>query len=117
MKSLKMAAVVLGLLFAAQAPVVAQQYTPANANEAAQIAYAQQARHGWSDLRPVGVGLIIIGAGIGIGWLARAAVESMARQPEVAPNIQTAMIIAAALIEGVTFFALIILMLFASPWK
>ena len=67
MKSLKMAAVVLGLLFAAQAPVVAQQYTPANANEAAQIAYAQQARHGWSDLRPVGVGLIIIGAGM-IYW-------------------------------------------------
>ena len=43
---------------------------------------------------------------------AAAAVESMARQPEVAGNIQTAMIIAAALIEGVTFFALIVCMLF-----
>ena len=41
-------------------------------------------------------------------WLTRSAVESMARQPEIAANIQTAMIISAALIEGVTFFALII---------
>jgi len=43
--------------------------------------------------------------------LAKAAVESMARQPEIAGNIQTAMIIAAALIEGVTFFALIIILI------
>ena len=57
-------------------------------------------------------GLVIIGAALGIGGLARAAVESMARQPETAGNIQTAMIIAAALIEGVTFFALIIILIF-----
>ena len=50
----------------------------------------------------------IIGAGYGIGKIGAAAVESMARQPEVAGNIQTAMIIAAALIEGVTLFALIV---------
>ncbi len=55
-----------------------------------------------------GAGLIIIGAGLGIGRIGSYAVESMARQPEVAGNIQTAMIISAALIEGVTFFALII---------
>ena len=54
---------------------------------------------------------MIIGAALGIGGLAKAAVESMARQPEIAGNIQTAMIIAAALIEGVTFFALIIILL------
>jgi F-type H+-transporting ATPase subunit c len=53
-------------------------------------------------------GLVIIGAGFGISKIGGAAVESMARQPEVAGNIQTAMIIAAALIEGVTFFALIV---------
>ena len=52
---------------------------------------------------------MIIGAGIGIGWLTRSAVESMARQPETAGNVQTAMIISAALIEGVTFFALIVI--------
>ncbi len=55
-----------------------------------------------------GAGLIIIGAGLGIGRIGASAVESMARQPEMAGNIQTAMIISAALIEGVTFFGLII---------
>ncbi|HEV3024637.1 MAG TPA: ATP synthase F0 subunit C [Pirellulales bacterium] len=55
-----------------------------------------------------GVGLVVIGAGYGIGRLAASAVESMARQPEVAGNVQTAMIIAAALIEGFTFYALFI---------
>ncbi len=60
------------------------------------------------DYRPIGAGLIIIGAGVGIGILAKGAVESMARQPEIARDIQGAMIIAAALIEGVTFFALLL---------
>lgn len=59
-----------------------------------------------------GAGLVIIGAGLGIGRIGASAVESMARQPEVAGNIQTAMIIAAALIEGATFFGLIVCMLF-----
>ena len=59
-----------------------------------------------------GAGLVLLGAGMGIGKIGSAAVESMARQPEVAGNIQTAMIIAAALIEGATFFALIVCMLF-----
>jgi F-type H+-transporting ATPase subunit c len=56
----------------------------------------------------VGAGLVIIGAGFGIGRIGACAVESMARQPEVAANIQTAMILSAALIEGVTFFALVV---------
>jgi F-type H+-transporting ATPase subunit c len=55
-----------------------------------------------------GAGLVILGAGYGIGKIGSCAVESMARQPEVAGNIQTAMIISAALIEGATFFALIV---------
>ena len=55
-----------------------------------------------------GVGLTVIGAAYGIGKLATAALESMARQPEIAGSIQTAMIIAAALIEGFTFYALFI---------
>jgi F-type H+-transporting ATPase subunit c len=58
-----------------------------------------------------GVALTVMGAAYGIGKLASSALESMARQPEVAGNIQTAMIIAAALIEGFTFFALYICML------
>ena len=60
--------------------------------------------------RYFGVGLTVIGAAYGIGKLASAAYEGMSRQPEVAGNIQTAMIIAAALIEGFTFFALFICM-------
>lgn len=55
-----------------------------------------------------GVGLTVIGAALGIGKLASAALDGMARQPEVAGQIQTAMIIAAALIEGFTFYALYI---------
>ena len=55
-----------------------------------------------------GVGLVVIGAAYGISKLASAAYEGMSRQPEVAGSIQTAMIIAAALIEGFTFYALFI---------
>ena len=57
-----------------------------------------------------GVGLTVLGAAFGIAKLASSAYEGMSRQPEVAGNIQTAMIIAAALIEGFTFFALYICM-------
>jgi F-type H+-transporting ATPase subunit c len=53
--------------------------------------------------------VVIIGAAMGIGMLAKGAFESMARQPEIAANIQAAMVIAAALIEGATFFALVII--------
>ena len=56
----------------------------------------------------IGAGLVLIGAASGIGKLASSAVEGMARQPEAAGKIQTAMVIAAALIEGIAFFALII---------
>ncbi|MBD3672047.1 MAG: ATP synthase F0 subunit C [Planctomycetaceae bacterium] len=56
----------------------------------------------------IGAAITIIGAGYGIGKIGSAAVDSMARQPEVAGQIQTAMLIAAALIEGVTLFALIV---------
>jgi F-type H+-transporting ATPase subunit c len=54
----------------------------------------------------VGAGLVAIGAGLGIGLLAKGAVESIARQPDSAGTIQVAMIIAAALIEGFTFYAI-----------
>jgi F-type H+-transporting ATPase subunit c len=58
--------------------------------------------------KAIGAGLAIIGAGLGIGRIGASAVESMARQPEMAGSIQTGMIISAALIEGATFFALIV---------
>jgi len=53
-------------------------------------------------------GLVTIGAAWGIGKIASSALDGMARQPEAAPKIQTAMIIAAALIEGVAFFCAVI---------
>ncbi|QDU28711.1 ATP synthase subunit c [Anatilimnocola aggregata] len=58
--------------------------------------------------RYFGAAITTVGAAMGIGKLASSALESMARQPEVAGSIQTAMIIAAALIEGFTFFALVV---------
>lgn len=57
-----------------------------------------------------GAGIVMLGAGLGIGRIGSAATESMARQPEMAGSIQTAMLISAALIEGATFFALIVCM-------
>ncbi|ATA82387.1 MULTISPECIES: ATP synthase F0 subunit C [Capnocytophaga] len=59
-------------------------------------------------LAGIGAGLAAIGAGIGIGKIGGSAVEGIARQPEVASKIQTAMIIAAALIEGVALFAVVV---------
>ena len=61
--------------------------------------------------KAIGAGLIVIGAAKGIGAIGTKAVESIARQPEAGGAIQTAMIISAALIEGFTFFALIICMI------
>jgi F-type H+-transporting ATPase subunit c len=54
----------------------------------------------------VGGGLVVIGAGIGIGRIGGSALEAMARQPELTSKIQTVMLIAAALIEGIGFAAL-----------
>ena len=56
----------------------------------------------------ISCGMIIIGAGFGIGWIGSKAVDAIARQPEAEGRIFTSMLIAAALIEGVTFFALAI---------
>ena len=56
----------------------------------------------------IGAGLVAIGAGIGIGKIGASAMESMARQPEMAGNIRTNMLIIAALIEGVAMFAVIV---------
>lgn len=62
----------------------------------------------------IGAGIAVIGAGLGIGKLAGSALEAMGRQPEAAAPIRTAMIIAAALIEGIGFFALVICIILAN---
>lgn len=56
----------------------------------------------------IGAGIAAIAAAIGIGRIGKAAMESIARQPEAAGNIRTGMIIAGALIEGVCLFAILV---------
>lgn len=63
---------------------------------------------GWAG---VGAGLAAIGAGIGIGRIGGSALESIARQPESLGDIRANMILAAALIEGVALFAVIVCLL------
>ncbi len=79
----------------------------AQTGDASLLAQAQAAPL-FTGLAAIGAGLAVIGAGMGIGRIGGSAVEGMARQPEAASQIQTAMIIAAALIEGAAFFGLII---------
>lgn len=59
-------------------------------------------------LAAIGAGLAAIAAGIGIGKIGASAMESIARQPEAASKIQTAMLIAAAFIEAVALFAVVV---------
>jgi F-type H+-transporting ATPase subunit c len=61
----------------------------------------------------LGAGLAVLGAGLGIGKLGAAAMEGSARQPTALGDIRTSMIIAAALIEGVTLFAIVVCVLLA----
>jgi F-type H+-transporting ATPase subunit c len=62
-------------------------------------------------LAAIGAGLAVIGAGLGIGRVGGQAMDAIARQPEAGGKIQTAMIIAAALIEGVALFAVVVAMM------
>ncbi|MCK9616543.1 MAG: ATP synthase F0 subunit C [Lentimicrobiaceae bacterium] len=71
-----------------------------------------------ADLVPIakmgaglGAGIAVIGAGVGIGNIGRGALESIARQPEAVGDIRSNMIVAAALIEGVAFFAIVVCLL------
>jgi F-type H+-transporting ATPase subunit c len=59
----------------------------------------------------IGMGLVIIGAGLGIGRIGSSAVDAIARQPEASGTISTQMLISAALIEGVTVIALILILI------
>lgn len=69
------------------------------------------AEGGVKGIAAIGAGLAAIGAGIGVGRIGGSALESMARQPEVIGEIRTNMIIAAALVEGVALFAVVVALL------
>jgi F-type H+-transporting ATPase subunit c len=97
MKALQRVLLVLVVILLMASPVLAQGPEPTSAFFS-----------GTSIGAGLGAGLIMIGAGYGFGRIGSAALESMARQPEVANRIQVAMIIIAALLEGATFFGLLI---------
>ena len=88
------------VLLVAATPAMAQAPAPATVPTASSFSMNLGAAFG--------AGIVILGAGFGIGRIGSAAVESMSRQPEAAGSIQTAMLISAALIEGATFFGLIV---------
>jgi F-type H+-transporting ATPase subunit c len=98
MKLLQLALLAVVVLFLAATPALAQEVTSATIAGAAIGA-------------GLGAGLTILGAGLGFGRIGAAALESMARQPETAGRVQTAMLIIAALLEGATFFSLIVCIL------
>ena len=95
-------AFVFALIFV---PVAAFAQTDVAAETATDVATSSNLL---KNLISIGAGLVAIGAGLGIGRIGASAVESMARQPEMAGNIQSAMILSAALIEGAAMFGLII---------
>lgn len=70
---------------------------------------------GTFGIAAIGAGLAAIGAGIGVGRIGGSALDALARQPELAGKIQTQMLIAAALVEGVALFAIVVAMLQAQP--
>lgn len=70
------------------------------------------AAFGWDQIGAgIGAGLAAIGAGIGIGKIGGSALESMARQPEISGDLRANMIVAAALVEGAVFFAIVVCLL------
>src|SRR5438045_7467857 len=100
MKTMRLAYLVTTFLFLAATPAFGADTTGANSPF-----------YGLAIAAGLGAGLTIIGAGWGFGRIGAAALESMARQPEIRGNIQTAMIVIAALLEGATFFALLVCLL------
>jgi F-type H+-transporting ATPase subunit c len=97
MKALKLVLLVFGIILVAASPAFAAVGDPTT------VSFA-----GAGIGAGFGAAFIMVGAGYGFGRIGSAALESMARQPEVANRIQVAMIIIAALLEGATFFGLLI---------
>lgn len=100
MKTLRILALVLMVVFLLVTPVLAQTTT--------ELPKGNMTLSGAGIGAGLGAALTIMGAGYGFGKIGAAALESMARQPEVAGKVQIAMIVIAALLEGATFFALIV---------
>jgi F-type H+-transporting ATPase subunit c len=106
MRALHLVLLALAILFVAAGPALAQQAVPTT-----------EVFGGSGVGGGIGAAITIVGAGYGFGRIGAAALESMARQPEAAGRIQTAMIVIAALLEGATFFALIICIIISGSAK
>jgi F-type H+-transporting ATPase subunit c len=102
MKVLKLLALVVVVMLVLVVPAMAQE---------APAGHTTYVLSGAGIGTGIAVAVTILGAGLGFGRIGGSALESMARQPEVAGRIQTAMLIIAALLEGATFFALIVALL------
>jgi F-type H+-transporting ATPase subunit c len=114
MKALKLAVLAAVVFLVAVAPVMAQPAHPPEGTAVSTVTPpGLYVLAGASVGAGVGAGITILGAGYGFSRIGSAALESMARQPEVAGRVQTAMLIIAALLEGATFFALIVCILVA----
>jgi F-type H+-transporting ATPase subunit c len=101
-----------GLLFATNAPAMAQDEAMQAAQEHELKIAKAEGPSGYKGLGGgLAAGLAVIGAALGIGRIGGSAVESMARQPEMAGPIGTNMIITAALVEGAALFAIVVGML------
>ncbi len=106
MKAVQLLALVVVVLLVTATPLFAQQAPPPPGTS-----MTTSVLSGGSVGAALGAGITILGAGWGFGRIGQAALESMARQPEVAGRVQTGMIVIAALLEGATFFALIVCIL------
>ena len=102
LKLVQVMAVSLAVLLVSAAPAFAQQQ-PTPKDMPTSVSFS-----GSGLAAGLGMGLSIIGAGLGLGRIGAAALDSMARQPEVAPRVQTAMIIVAAMLEGATLASVIL---------
>jgi F-type H+-transporting ATPase subunit c len=104
---LALALILLGtaLVLVPASPAYAQEETAAAAADRGTYLSTEGARKLGGA---IGVGLVIMGGAAGIGRIGGSAVESMARQPEAAGQISTAMIITSAMIEGATLFAVVV---------
>jgi F-type H+-transporting ATPase subunit c len=105
--------IVLGYVLAFQASTAQAQEAPGAAAHGAVSAQNLFLTEGGAKKLggALGAGLVVIGGGLGISRIGAAAVESMARQPEVAGQINVAMIITAAMVEGATLFGVVVGML------
>ena len=106
MKTIVMAALAVFAVLVMADPLFAQAPLAQAPKALSEFSYAYAAAG-------FGVGLAIIGAGIGFGRIGASALESMARQPEIAGRVFTGMLIIAALLEGATFFGLAICIIMA----